>query len=500
MRQRKSIRQRVEFGDWQTPLPLAEAVVRQLACDSFTPASVVEPTCGKGSFLVAAAREWPEATLTGFEINEEYAASAREALELRGEVHVADFFEVPWEKHLSKLPEPILVIGNPPWVTASELGALESKNLPKKENFKNLSGLDAITGKSNFDVSEWMVLRLLHALVGKRFTLSFLCKAIVARRVMEQVARTRWEVEGTVRTIDAMEHFGAAVDAVAMTLTSTPARGSRELVRWPFYLAVDASEPASFLGVVDGCSSPDVDAYLRTRHLVGKSEPEWRSGLKHDCSAVMELKSDSDVVATRDGAVLDIEDEFLFPFLKGSDVANERWPPSRSVIVPQRRLGEDTRHIQHCAPKTWAYLEQNGEALDARKSSIYRGQPRFAVFGIGDYTFAPWKVAIAGLYKRLTFMVIPPWKGRPVVFDDTTYFLSYDTERAARAAFDALTSEEATTFFNARIFWDDKRPINKRVLQSLDLSLLQESLGIESTSEAPRQGSLFGPLKEVGLG
>ena len=411
MRQRKSTRQRVEFGDWQTPLPLAEAVVREVARDGFTPASVVEPTCGEGSFLIAASREWHEAAIVGFEINESYVESARKTLEPRGQVHVANFFEVPWEQHLGELPQPILVIGNPPWVTASELGALESKNLPKKENFKNLSGLDAITGKSNFDVSEWMILRLLHALTGKGFALAFLCKAIVARRVMEQVARSRWQIEGAVRAIDAMEHFGAAVDAVAMTLTSARDSRSRGMVRWPFYPAVDASEPTRSLGVVDGCSSPDIDAYLRTRHLVGTSEPEWRSGLKHDCSAVMELKAVGDGVETRTGTVVDIEDDFLFPFLKGSDVANDRWPPSRAVVVPQRRLGEDTRHIQQCAPKTWEYLEQNGEALDARKSSIYRGQPRFAVFGVGDYTFAPWKVAIAGLYKRLTFMVIPPWRG-----------------------------------------------------------------------------------------
>ena len=46
----------------------------------------------------------------------------------------------------------ILILGNPPWVTNSELSSLNSNNLPKKTNFKELNGLDAITGKGNFDI------------------------------------------------------------------------------------------------------------------------------------------------------------------------------------------------------------------------------------------------------------------------------------------------------------------------------------------------------------
>jgi len=50
-------------------------------------------------------------------------------------------------KHLKTL-----VIGNPPWVTNSELGSINSKNLPKKSNFKKNSGLEAMTGKGNFEI------------------------------------------------------------------------------------------------------------------------------------------------------------------------------------------------------------------------------------------------------------------------------------------------------------------------------------------------------------
>jgi len=41
---------------------------------------------------------------------------------------------------------------------------MRSENLPKKSNFQGLRGLDARTGKSNFDIAEWMLIRLIEAL------------------------------------------------------------------------------------------------------------------------------------------------------------------------------------------------------------------------------------------------------------------------------------------------------------------------------------------------
>ena len=67
-----------------------------------------------------------------------------------------------------------------------------------------------------------------------------------------------------------------------------------------------------------------------------------------------------------------------------------------------------------------------------RKSSIYRGQPAFALFGIGPYSFAPYKVAISGLHKVPKFRRRPA-AGRPVMLDDTCYFLPCPS--AVEAAF-----------------------------------------------------------------
>ena len=467
---------RQEFGDWQTPLDLAGAALALVArLTTAAPAVVVEPTCGEGTFLLAASRQFKAARLVGYELKEGYAEAARTKLpKSRATIHVADFFGVEWERELAALKEPILVTGNPPWVTNAILGSLGSRNLPEKRNFKGLSGIEALTGKSNFDVSEWMILRLLAALQRRRATVAVLCKTAVARRVIEFTATKGWNVRpGGLWRVDAMRHFRAAVDAVLFVCeTGTAARKTKG---WPIYASLDASHPVSTMAVVDGVLIADADSVARTAHLIGVCDPEWRSGLKHDCSRVMELKLEEGHWRNGLGDRVCIEDEVVFPLLKSSDVANGVVSRSRAVIVPQRALGQDTASLKQRAPKAWEYLTAHREHLSARKSSIYRGQPAFAIFGVGPYSFTPWKVAISGLYKRCEFTLIGPHGGRPVMVDDTCYFLPFQSEANARKAWEGLRSPLAKDFFAGRIFWDAKRPVSKAILQRLDLhSLLCE--------------------------
>ncbi|MCB9530139.1 MAG: SAM-dependent DNA methyltransferase, partial [Myxococcales bacterium] len=68
---------RAEFGDFQTPPPLAAAICAALAAAGHTPAAIVEPTCGDGHFLAAAAATWPAARRIGVELDPAHAARAR---------------------------------------------------------------------------------------------------------------------------------------------------------------------------------------------------------------------------------------------------------------------------------------------------------------------------------------------------------------------------------------------------------------------------------------
>ena len=99
------------------------------------------------------------------------------------------------------------------------------------------------------------------------------------------------------------------------------------------------------------------------------------------------------------------------------------------------------------------------------------------MFGVGSYSFAPWKVAISGFYKQLAFRSVAPVNGRPVVLDDTCYFLPCENEDEANCFEALLNSEAARGFFRSFVFRDAKRPITASLLASLDMGLLAEENG-----------------------
>ena len=119
----------------------------------------------------------------------------------------------------------------------------------------------------------------------------------------------------------------------------------------------------------------------------------------------------------------------------------------------------------------------HADALDDRKSSIYENRPRFSVFGIGPYSFAQWKIAISGLYKNISFVLVPPCDDRPVMVDDTCYFIPCHSQEEARLLFDLLDSAAAKEFLNSLIFQDSKRPITADILRRLSFVELARELG-----------------------
>ena len=139
------------------------------------------------------------------------------------------------------------------------------------------------------------------------------------------------------------------------------------------------------------------------------------------------------------------------------------------MLVTQMRVGEPTESIERTSPRTWDYLQHHGERLDRRASSIYRKRPRFSIFGVGDYSFADWKIAISGFYKSLEFRVIGPRCGKPTMLDDTSYFVACRSQQEAEYLVSLLNSEPAREFFESLVFWDAKRPITIEVLQQLDI-------------------------------
>jgi hypothetical protein len=482
---RKS-KQKWEFGDFQTPPSLAKQAISVLSEFGISPKTIIEPSCGKGSFLVAAALAFTSAKcLVGADVNAEYLAGLQPMISKLGiqdksSFLTGDFFSLDWPTILAPLPEPILIVGNPPWVTSSELSAMKSRNLPQKSNFQKHRGLDAKTGKSNFDISESMLLQNLGWLTQRRGIIAVLCKTAVARKVLSHAWKNDYRVKASkMFLIDAQKHFGASVDACLLVIDMTETGSSKECL---MYDRLGQREASQVIAYHDESILADLRVYQRWQHLRGDDKAYvWRSGIKHDCSRVMEIERIGNKYKNADGEVIALESDYLYPMLKSSDIGNGKVRYGRKfMLVTQRYVGEKTSAIKNAAPKTWRYLLDHDEAFLKRGSSIYRDRPRFSIFGVGPYSFAPWKIAISGFYNNLAFQIVSPHEQKSVVFDDTIYFLACWSEAEARFIAGLINSQPANDFYRSMIFWADKRPITVEILKRLSLRALSAELNCEA--------------------
>lgn len=502
---------RTEFGDYQTPIELADRVCLLLSRLGISPASILEPTCGRGSFLTAALMRFPSVKAAiGVDINPTYAHEARSAVGKLSttaitRVLVGDCFKMDRAEIFGSLPDPLLILGNPPWVTNSAMGSMGGANLPMKSNFRGDHGLSAITGKANFDISEWILLEAVRWMEGREATLAMLCKTTVARKVLLHAWKKAAGMERCgMYLVDAGRSFGVKADSCLLVVSShspplspnawnsspPPCENARKNSRSHrvvgatqlpqpgtcqcfVHHSLDAESPTNVFGFHEGRLIADLPAYERLKCLEGPERTNWRSGIKHDCTAVMELTRNGGRWMNGRGESVEMEEDFLYPMLKSSDLGRRGGgAPSRWMLVPQRSVGEDTLRIRDMAPRTWEYLTNHAGLLGKRASAVYSNRPPFSVFGVGNYTFAPWKVAVSGFYKDLHFTAVGPHEGRPVVFDDTCCFLACETEAEAGKLAGLLNSKTALDFFASMIFRDSKRPVTIELLRRLDLEKL----------------------------
>jgi len=469
-----------EFGDFQTPLNLTRSIVKFLQVDGVCPSVVIEPTCGTGNFLVACAESFGDGTrYYGFDINPERIESAKRSLSrfgrLQFDLDSDNFYHKDWRSFFRSLSSDLLIIGNPPWVTNAALAVMGSDNLPKKSNFQNHAGFAARTGKANFDISEWMLIKLLESLSGTAGTLAMLCKTGTARKVLKFSWQKGLDISNcSMHLVDAGQHFGVSADA-CLLVAHTGGSGKRPVAQ--VYGDLDFQNLISTFGLVRGELVADIDSYENLRDIDGVEHRKWRSGIKHDASKIMEFKITGGHYMNGLGEHCDIEPNYLFPLLKSSDLANNRLRPSKYILVTQRNTTDDTSVIMLRAPKTWNYLLSHSTYLDKRASIVYKKRSRFSVFGVGAYTFAPWKVGVSGLYKHISFRVVGSSGDKPIVLDDTCYFISCKSYDEAAFLCSLLNSEVSKKFLMSLVFLDAKRPVTIDILKRIDLKVIAERTG-----------------------
>ena len=275
-----------EFGDYQTPVNFAEKVCVYIKdYRNIRPSAIVEPTCGVGSFLESSLMFDAE-EYYGIEINPEYCDTCSKRItDPRVKIINSDFFSFS-SRALIRDKRQILIIGNPPWVTNSTLSSLGSDNLPIKANFKGLKGIDAITGASNFDICEYIILQLINEYRNTNTVISMLCKTSVARNVFKEMRRNHIHfLSCDILEFDAGKIFGINASACVLLLQLSEKNTSSNICN------VYDFEHFETLKTQFGYSNGKFYSNLggKTENFDGRCCFEWRQGVKHDCSKIMEL-------------------------------------------------------------------------------------------------------------------------------------------------------------------------------------------------------------------
>jgi len=475
--------ERKDLGDFQTPLPLATATCSILKQKNIDPEVVIEPTCGAGNFVIAAFQTFTSLKeVHCIEIQPSYEElfwknMARFASQAKIELVTGSIFthEFNAARFTGKR---VLVLGNPPWVTNSELSRLNSENVPRKSNIKKVKGIEAMTGKGNFDIAESIIIHLVKQLEGTGAWLSLFCKSSVIKSIVRD-ARTMGASLGGMEAyeIDAKHEFGITASGALFVarLSSEPGDTCRIA---SFY---EPELPIKKIGWIGNRFVSNIDLYRSRQDMDGQSPFEWRQGVKNDAAKIMVLNRDgSNLLVNGFGEPVDIEADLVFPFVKGSALNNQFVTRTQQcTIITQTRLGEDTACIAAKQPRTWHYLVNHCAVLESRKSAMYKNKPRFSLFGIGNYAFKPYKIAICSFYKKPRFSLVCPVDKKPSMLDDTCYYISFDDIDSAILVLAALDSPEVIPFLEAITFSDGKRVYSKEILMRLNIYRLLERAGLE---------------------
>lgn len=86
----------------------------------------------------------------------------------------------------------------------------------------------------------------------------------------------------------------------------------------------------------------------------------WRSGIKHDCSKVMELSLTDSGYVNGFNVHADVDSSNVFPLIKSSDIVKGLTSVRKFVVIPQLRICDDTSSLRVTAPKTYEYLLSYG--------------------------------------------------------------------------------------------------------------------------------------------
>jgi adenine-specific DNA-methyltransferase len=475
---------RLVLGEYYTPPGVAELAVASLDVD-LTAARILDPGCGAGAFLAAAidakraAIDAPPAetvdrivnSVVGIDLNPvavttaklAYLSALSDLLDASGRdrlsipVFLTDALGLTREDDITFAGERAdttfdALAGNPPWIPWERLPDAV-KDAWRREYVSELGlqpheGIEARLGHSNDDVSVPYAFTCIHRYLRPGGDAAFVLKRDLVRGPAGAVLRRLQVGERSLRlrhvhdfaALDPFPDAGAdaalytfTADADPVTPVSTTVWRGREGGEAAFVSAASLRETTvsveTELVPLEG--EDRTTAWVRAdlaREAQGDCSHEIRHGLKDDAAAVFGLDRD-DLAAVETGRV--------FPYLRSRHVRKFGLSGHDLRLVPADLAGEDNEaDLEENYPNTYDYLAAHRETLLDRASAWLDRGPFYTQFGLGPYTWAPYKVVWCRLGFKPDFAVAstrpdPDLGEKTVVPGDHYMFVATDDRQEA---------------------------------------------------------------------
>jgi type I restriction-modification system DNA methylase subunit len=153
-----------------------------------------------------------------------------------------------------------------------------------------------------------------------------------------------------------------------------------------------------------------------------------------------------------------IEPTYVFPFLKPKNVKKWKIKGYSYALLPQKKYGEKNEsELRIKAPLTYKYFYQFKDDLLGRSSKWLKqeGFPFYSTFGIGDYSFKPYKVVWCCMTYSPNFAVVSSVNDsfvgeKQVMPDNTIGYFSFDNENEAHFVCAIMNSKIASELLENR--------------------------------------------------
>lgn len=145
-----------------------------------------------------------------------------------------------------------------------------------------------------------------------------------------------------------------------------------------------------------------------------------------------------------------IEHDFVYPLLTGRAVSRWKINPAKHILMmhdPEERKGYDEKRISIDYPKTYAFLKKFEKELTARpifqkffcdkrtdahgKERISLKAPFYTMYGVGEYTFSPYKVVWKEQSSTMVCAIVDEGRDGQIMPDHKLMFVPFHNKEAA---------------------------------------------------------------------